>query len=326
MKRSRRQKRRQPSFLLSLFKGLLGALILFLFFFLIYITQKPNSPFPHISPAEKPPSRLEAPRRSTSPPAAKAPAEELPIAKAPTEEAPAAKVAPPQLPSYLPHPKAKSRGKVAIVIDDVGYDLSLLRQFLQLDASLTFSILPNLPYSTASAELVEREGETFILHMPMQPEGDFPMDASFITVDLSPSQVAARIEKALRSVPGARGMSNHMGSLATQNEAIMTAVMSSLAKHNLFFLDSLTSPRSLGEKCALKAGVPVLKRDVFLDNEEDPQYVLGQIEKLALLALKKGEAIGIGHLRKTTLEGLKLALPYLAGKAIEVVPLNELLR
>lgn len=162
--------------------------------------------------------------------------------------------------------------------------------------------------------------------MPMQPEREVPMDDSFITVNLSPSEVADKIERALRSVPGAVGMSNHMGSLATQKEVIMDAVMSTLAKHNLFFLDSLTSPRSVAFRSALKAGIPALRRDVFIDNEDDPQYVLKQIEKLVNLALRKGKAIGIGHLKGTTLEGIKLALPYLEEKGVEVVPLSDLLR
>lgn len=157
--------------------------------------------------------------------------------------------------------------------------------------------------------------------VPVVPEGK-----SFITVDLSPSEIADRIEGALKSVPGAVGMSNHMGSLATEKEEIMDAVMFTLAKHNLFFLDSLTTPRSVAYESARRAGIPALKRDVFLDNDNSPQYVLIQMKQLVSLAMRRGKAVGIGHLRETTLEGIKLALPYLEEKGVEVVPLNELLR
>lgn len=300
----RHRKKRKPSLPLALLKGGLFLLLLGAFTSLIYLTQKPPTPSPKPSSSGKHSSFPKAPQ----------------VPKVNISPTPPAEV--PQAPPL----KSRSRGKIAIVIDDVGYDLSLLKQFLQIDVPLTFSVLPGLPYSTASANLIRREGKTLILHMPMQPEREVPMDNSFITVDLSPSQVEERIEKALESVPGAIGMSNHMGSLVTENEAIMEVVMTTLAKHKLFFLDSLTSPHSVGIKCALKAGVPALERDVFLDNEENPQYILGQFDQLIRLALKKGKAVGIGHLRETTLEGIKLALLQLKGGDIEVVPLNELLR
>lgn len=304
----KRQRRKPPSSFRSL-KWILFAFLFFAFLLLILVTQRTNEPFPHILSRGKHPSHSKVQRKTF-------PSDHL--MKEPTS---------PSNTLTSPTPIQIDRKKrIAIVIDDVGYDLSLLQRFLQLDVPLTFSILPNLPYSTASAKLARKAGKTVILHMPMQPEREVTMDDSFITVDLSPSEVASKIEKALRSVPGAVGVSNHMGSLATQKEEIMNAVMSTLAKHNLFFLDSLTTSNSVGVETALKAGVQALKRDVFIDNKGDPQYILGQMEQLASLALKKGEAIGIGHLKETTLEGITLALPHLEEKGIEVVPLTELLR
>lgn len=224
-----------------------------------------------------------------------------------------------------PKPSPTYSARVAIVIDDVGYNLQLLREFLDLDAPLTFAVLPFLPSSSQSARLALAKGKSVILHMPMQAQKGSQNDPTFITVDLSPDEINRRIEEALRTVPGAKGVNNHMGSAATQKREIMDAVMSTLAKHDLFFLDSLTTPYSVAEESAQRMGIPFLKRDIFLDNEANAEYVVEKVRQLADLALRQGKAIGIGHLRETTLEGLKIALPYLREKKIEVVPLETLL-
>jgi polysaccharide deacetylase 2 family uncharacterized protein YibQ len=302
----------------KILKGFLFFIIFSFFVFALYVLQRSFLYSP--SQARKPPQRFTqrspSPHRSTRPP--------LPSPSQPPESLPSQPEE--KAPTSIPyHTLPSSAYRVAIVIDDVGYDIPLLQEFLQLEIALTISILPNLPDSKKSARLASKAGREVILHMPMQPERNLPMDSSFITVDLSSGEIEKRIEKALRSVPGAAGMSNHMGSLATQDRRVMDAVMSTIAKHNLFFLDSLTSPKSVACESARARGIPCLKRDVFLDNLDDANYVFEQVKKLVAIAKMKKKAIGIGHLKETTLEGLKLAIPYLEEEQIEVVPLSDLL-
>jgi polysaccharide deacetylase 2 family uncharacterized protein YibQ len=315
MKRTR--KRKTP--INKVLKGFLFFIIFLAFIFALYFIQRAflASPLQVRRPPQAIAKRAPSLNRSARPP--------LPTPPQPPQSPPSQpeEKAPNSIPS---HPLPSSTYRVAIVIDDVGYDIPLLQEFLQLEIPLTISILPNLPHSTQSAQLASQAGREVILHMPMQPERNLPMDSSFITVDLSSEEIEKRIEKALRSVPGAAGMSNHMGSLATQDRRVMDAVMSTIAKYNLFFLDSLTSPKSVACESARARGVPCLKRDVFLDNLDDANYVFNQVKKLVAVAKRRKKAIGIGHLKKTTLEGLKLAMPYLEEERIEVVPLSDLLR
>jgi polysaccharide deacetylase 2 family uncharacterized protein YibQ len=302
----------------KILKGFLFFIIFSFFVFALYVLQRSFLYSP--SQARKPPQRFTerfpSPNRPASPPLPSSPQPPESLPSQPEEKAPT---------SIPYHTQPSSAYRVAIVIDDVGYDIPLLQEFLQLEIPLTISILPNLPDSKKSARLASKAQREVILHMPMQPERNLPMDSSFITVDLSSEEIDKRIEKALRSVPGAAGMSNHMGSLATQDRRVMDAVMSTIAKHNLFFLDSLTSPKSVACESARARGIPCLKRDVFLDNLDDANYVFEQVKKLVAIAKRKKKAIGIGHLKETTLEGLKLAIPYLEEEKIEVVPLSDLL-
>jgi len=63
--------------------------------------------------------------------------------------------------------------KIAIIIDDLGYDTSLANAFLELDLSLTFSILPFTPNTKLIARKALNDGLETMLHLPMEPM-DYP--------------------------------------------------------------------------------------------------------------------------------------------------------
>ena len=46
-----------------------------------------------------------------------------------------------------------------------------------------------------------------------------------------------------------------------------------LAEGQMFFLDSKTTPKSQGEKTAAIYGVPSVHRHIFLDNENELEYI-----------------------------------------------------
>jgi hypothetical protein len=127
-------------------------------------------------------------------------------------------------------------------------------------------------------------------------------------------------------VPGAVGVNNHEGSALTENKEAMKFLMAELKARNLFFLDSLTSPRSVAYGTAKEFGLRAAKRDVFLDNEENnPAYVRKQLEELVAIAKKHGKAIGIGHPRPTTINELRTWLAEAPDKGIEIVPVSKLM-
>ena len=140
------------------------------------------------------------------------------------------------------------------------------------------------------------------------------------------AQVEAKLEKALAGLPGCRGMNNHMGSAATEDPALMAGVCRFLRDRGLFFIDSKTSPRSVGESQAKKAGLPSAHRDVFLDNSEDPGSILIQLDRAVVLARKRGTAVAIGHFRLPSLRVLEEAVPKLRDKGVHFVLASEVVR
>src|SRR5262249_40596056 len=145
--------------------------------------------------------------------------------------------------------------------------------------------------------------------MPMEPLGhDDPGPGALLT-NLSSDEVRARFDKALDSFSGFDGVNNHMGSKFTADEAGMQIVIGELQKRHLFFLDSRTSARSVGDAVAREHGVPTTRRDVFLDDTMTAEAVNAQLAQLERVARHKGVAVAIGHPHDVTLTALEAWLP-----------------
>lgn len=218
------------------------------------------------------------------------------------------------------------KGKIAIVIDDWGYNVNNLPIVSQINYPFTASILPNLPNSGVVANLMHRRGKEVILHLPMEPHERFRLEQSTITTLMNEQTIKSIVGQDLSNIPHAVGVSNHMGSKATEDLRTMSIVFSELKKRNLFFLDSLVSSKSICADLANKISLRFIKRDVFLDNEEKAEYIRGQIYKLKMKARLYGQAVGIGHDRKITLEVLRDAMPELEKEGYKFVFVSELAR
>ncbi|MFH0828096.1 MAG: divergent polysaccharide deacetylase family protein [Candidatus Omnitrophota bacterium] len=220
----------------------------------------------------------------------------------------------------------KKAGKIAIVIDDVGYTLSNLGIIESLKYPLTFSILPGLDFSKSAAEDLNSRGFQIILHLPMEPKDNRSLEADTILVSMDEAQVRSIINKDLTAIPKLKGVSNHMGSKVTEDEKTMSVVLDELKKRNMFFLDSFVTANSVAKQLAAQKKLRFVQRDVFLDNSSEPEYIRQQINQLKQKALKNGQAVGIGHDRKATLEVLREEIPKMAKEGFRFVFVSDLAR
>ena len=166
-----------------------------------------------------------------------------------------------------------------------------------------------------------------MLHLPMEPSNPSahnPGEGAIFT-DMDEKQIAAIITTHLQGFRYIKGVNNHMGSRATEDEKTMTAVLKTLRAHGLYFVDSLTTPRSKAYAIAQKMNVPSGKRAIFMDNEPEVNYSKNFIAKAIKQAKQGGEAIMIGHPRETTLAALKEMTPRLKAEGISLVFVSELL-
>ena len=223
--------------------------------------------------------------------------------------------------------KRYSNPKAAIVIDDFGYNMNNIDRLFAIKKAVTFSVLPNLPYSKRIAEAASSKGYEVILHLPLESlDKAAPAETGTIKTGMDEKEILALLEKDIASVPGLRGVSNHQGSKATEDKRCMSIILSGLKKRSLYFFDSLVTDKSVCREAAAQAGVPYAKRDIFLDNQNNAEYIEKQILSLRKMAFKYGSVIAICHDRKTTTAVLSKMMPELVEEGIQFVYLSDMVK
>lgn len=219
-------------------------------------------------------------------------------------------------------------GRLAVIIDDMGSSMEEARLLTAIKVPLTFAIIPGLRVDKDVAAYAARNNIETIIHIPMQSK-EWPkrrLEANGLLVSMDADELQERVSRFVQEFPGAVGANNHTGSEFTEHEEKMTDVLQNLKRNNLFFIDSLTTPDSTGLRVAQRLGVRSARRNVFLDNEQERSYILGQLNQAARLAIKKGSAIAICHPHPATITALAVALPELAKQGVKLVPVSQLVR
>ena len=189
------------------------------------------------------------------------------------------------------------KGKIAIVIDDWGYNLNNLPLLDQIRYRFTASVLPNLNYSRTIAEDLHKRGFQIILHLPLEPREKRRLEKNTILTSMDEQNIRNILKQDLANVAYAVGISNHMGSKATENQRVMGIIFKELKREGLYFMDSLVTPDSVGFDLAHKIQLGFVKRDIFLDNTETPEYIKRQVYKLKTRA----RAVSYTHLTLPTI-------------------------
>jgi hypothetical protein len=216
--------------------------------------------------------------------------------------------------------------KLALVIDDFGYAKGgIAREMLDLDIPLTIAVIPDLRHSAAVLALAKRRGRCVMLHLPMEGTEPEKVDIEPISGHMSDDEIAALARRYVESLPGIQGVNNHQGSMATADERVVRIVMGVLAEKRLFFLDSLTSPKSLAYNAAVDAGLRAARSAMFLDDAtERREDVEANLRRLVETARARGSAVGIAHPHPWTFEALRDNLDYLESAGVELVTVCSL--
>ncbi|PXV72058.1 divergent polysaccharide deacetylase family protein [Pantoea sp. PNA 03-3] len=224
---------------------------------------------------------------------------------------------------------AAQAGKLAIVIDDVGYRPTEENKVLQMPQAISVAVLPDAPYARQMAIKAHQGGHEVLIHLPMAPLSKQPLEKNTLTPEMSSAEIDRIIRSAVNNVPYAVGLNNHMGSKMTSSLPGMQKVMQALNQYNLYFLDSMTIGNSQSVPAAQGTNVRVLKRRVFLDDSQDINAIRQQFSRAVKLAERDGYAIAIGHPHPNTVRVLQQMLPTLPADITLVTPgqlLNEPLR
>lgn len=221
----------------------------------------------------------------------------------------------------------EKRAKIAIVIDDLGLSVPFTKQIAQVKAPLTVSFLPYGASDKTQVNMLKDAGFEVMLHVPMMPHVPAALAPVTLSPEMDKAETQAELNKMLNRFEGTgmRGINNHMGSLLTERVKNMGYVMEVLKKRGMYFLDSKTTGKSAAGKAAKEYGVAYIARDVFLDNKNEYNYIMGQFRQAEKVAEKNGQAVAIGHPYSQTLKVLQDWLKEADEKGFEVVHLSDLL-
>lgn len=227
-----------------------------------------------------------------------------------------------------PHVRQTS-GRIAIIIDDCGYQSrDLLAGFCDLPVPVTVSIFPDERETQWLARTAAGSGHEVMVHLPMEPI-DYPkrdpgQGAIFVHYDYDRIRTLTR--SAIQAVPGARGINNHMGSRVTEDRRVIGYVLDEISQHDLYFVDSVTSPHSVAYNVSVDRGIPAGRNVQFLDLVDDPDGIERRLTDLSMKARRHGTAIGIAHAKATTLTSLRSVIPRLQEEGFEFVTVSQAIR
>ncbi len=221
--------------------------------------------------------------------------------------------------------QADAPARIAIIIDDLGYELDAGQRAVNLPGPVACAVLPSTPRARELARAAHAAGKEVLLHLPLQSEiDDMDEEPGSIRLDTTRKEFARIFAESFDSVPFAIGVNSHRGSLLTQHPGHMGWLMEEISvRGNLLFVDSYTTHRSVALRLARENGIPSVRRDVFLDDDRDDKSIAREFDRLKRLAKARGLAIGIGHPHLETLAFLERELPGLGDQGFELVSVSE---
>lgn len=215
---------------------------------------------------------------------------------------------------------------ISIIIDDLGYRRLDGLRALELPGPVAYAVLPHTPYGTRLADIAFKLDKEVLLHVPMESELDKALGPGALVNGMAQREFQAVLDAGLASVPHVSGLNNHMGSALTQQVRAMGWVMAWMRKNGgLYFVDSLTSARSVALESASEAGLSAIGRDVFLDASTNSDEIREQFQRLVKLARERGTGLGIGHPYPETLSVLRNVLLKPSYYGVRLVPVRELI-
>lgn len=194
---------------------------------------------------------------------------------------------------------ANPRNKqIFLVIDDAGLALGETKQFLDIPIPMTIAVLPHLKKTTEVCALIQKDPiKEIILHQPMEAyDKTKNLGRGAIRTATPVADVPRILADNLKSVKGAVGINNHMGSRVTENAVLVGEVLHYCKENGLFFLDSKTAYNSQVPRVAHHHGMHMEERHVFLDIQKDREYIRKMWGSAVSHAKEHGYVIVIGHI------------------------------
>lgn len=214
---------------------------------------------------------------------------------------------------------------IAIVVTGLGPDRARTARAIALPAEVTLAFLAHAPELRPQTDAARDAGHELLLQIAMEagvPGADAASSA--LTLALSPQRLRERLQWSLGRFDGYAGVTHQHGGRFLADRTRTAQMLAEVQRRGLYFLDMIAIPPSLGVSVAREIGVPVLARDVVLDNEETPDYVGGALRRTEEIAARNGRAVAVMQARDIALSEIETWLADGARRGFAVVRLGRL--
>ena len=201
----------------------------------------------------------------------------------------------------------KFNGRMAIVIDDLGdqWGPEHIQGLLEFPKPITLSIFPDHWASKRTARAAKEKGKEVMIHLPMEPlKGSIEKENIKILTNMDRMTIDSMITKAIKLIPEAKGLNNHMGSKATSDYEIMDMFFDIYKNKGMFFVDSKTTPKSYCSLMAEYYNVPIFETKLFLDNSDNLEDIEDMFRQATNHIANGSDILVIGHAKLNTYKTL----------------------
>ncbi len=227
-----------------------------------------------------------------------------------------------------PFSKADKRGKIAIIIGQMGLAGAATGLAMQrLPPGVTLSFVPIADRLEGWVEAARNQGHEVLLSVPMEPL-NYPHDdpgPNSLLLALDAAHNVDRLEWALGRFAGYVGIISPTGSHFTAEPNALRPILEVVKKRGLAWVDARTTPYTVGDLLAVDLGLAHAHVDRIIDQDPSRGGIDGALAALEAIATQDGSAVGYGDPYPTTLERLAKWVPLLPDKKLILAPLSAVI-
>jgi polysaccharide deacetylase 2 family uncharacterized protein YibQ len=221
--------------------------------------------------------------------------------------------------------------RLALVLYAIGDEPGRADSIFAMRAPFAVALVPGGKGSNAIFRAAHERSREVVLHLPLEPIHYPQLDPGpgTILVTMKPAKIAGTVRHYLDQAEPVAAVANHMGSLATQDMTVMSAIYRELRRDHLPFLHMNPAAGAVCKSLASQEGVTYDEPDMVLDGETrgDDTKALDRAWNTTLdEARRRGHLVVMLRATPLAMRWLPRALDakHLAG--VSVVPLSSLIR
>ena len=228
-------------------------------------------------------------------------------------------------------PGKRENARLALVIYGFGDAAAAADSFFALPAAFAVAVVPGTKAGGDLFEAAHRREREVVLQLPLEPV-NYPQvnpGPGTLLVTMKPARIAGDVRKWLDQARPVSAVSNHMGSLATQDMTVMTAVFRELRNAHMPFVHMMPAAGAVCRSLAADMGIAYDEPDAVLDGEpraSDTKALDRRWKEILTELQERGQMVVWVRATPTTYKWLPRVLDSKRLKEVDLVPLTALIR